>query len=224
MTDISALTCLCPPSGSPTAIRWEPVEATLGMPLPADYKQLAETYGPGRFNNYLGVFHPHGVTEYVNLTGPMPARIRGQLHQQARQGRLPVPHDPDALFAIGSTDNGEYLFWITEPADQPDRWRITVNEARGPGWFDYDGNLTGFLTSILTGHTHVPHFPHSLTQHPPRFTPSHPVLWKPEPTRDQTPTDTNAIRTWAQANGYQVPPRGRIPPNIRQAWEDAHKA
>ncbi|MEW2418114.1 histone-like nucleoid-structuring protein Lsr2 [Streptomyces sp. NPDC046866] len=201
------------------------METVLGMPLPADYKQLAETYGPGRFNNYLSVFHPHGVTEYVNVSGRMPACIRGQLHQQARQGRFPVPHAPDALFAIGSTDNGEYLFWITEPADRPpDRWPITVNEARGPGWFDYDGNLTGFLTSVLTGRTRVPLFPHSLTAQPPQFTPSHPVLYKPTPIPDQAPTDTHAIRTWAQANGYQVPPRSRIPPNVRQAWEDAQKS
>ncbi|RSS79420.1 hypothetical protein EF918_17475 [Streptomyces sp. WAC06614] len=193
------------------------------MALPTDYKQLADTYGPGRFNDYLAVFHPHGVSQYVNLTGPMPSRIRGQLREQAQQGRIPVPHDPDTLFAIGSTDNGEYLFWITDPANAPDRWRIAVNEARGPHWYTFDGNLTSFLTSLLSGQTRVPLFPRGLTDQTPTFAPSRPILSKPQPFHDQPPTNTAAIREWARANGYNVPPRGRIPLHVRTAWEDAHK-
>ncbi|MFJ3926264.1 histone-like nucleoid-structuring protein Lsr2 [Streptomyces sp. NPDC090022] len=224
MTDINALTRLCAPPGTPISIRWEPVEAALAMALPTDYKLLADTYGPGRFNDYLAVFHPHGVTEYVNLTGPMPARIRGQLREQARRGLIPVPHDPDTLFAIGSTDNGEYLFWVTDPADDPDHWRVAVNEARGPGWYTFDGNLTAFLTTVLSGQTRVPLFPRGLTDRTPGFTPSQPVLVKPQPFQDQPPIDTAALRAWARANGYDVPLRGRVPAHIRAAWEEAHKA
>ncbi|MHB1535241.1 MAG: histone-like nucleoid-structuring protein Lsr2 [Acidimicrobiales bacterium] len=31
--------------------------------------------------------------------------------------------------------------------------------------------------------------------------------------------DLAAIRSWARANGYQVSDRGRIPAEVRQAWE-----
>lgn len=31
--------------------------------------------------------------------------------------------------------------------------------------------------------------------------------------------DLSAIRSWARANGYQVSDRGRIPAEVRQAWE-----
>lgn len=34
--------------------------------------------------------------------------------------------------------------------------------------------------------------------------------------------DTPAIRDWARANGYTVSERGRIPLNIRSAYEDAN--
>ncbi|WTU22911.1 Lsr2 family protein [Streptomyces sp. NBC_00073] len=44
-------------------------------------------------------------------------------------------------------------------------------------------------------------------------------MWKPEPFPDQPPVDTAAIRAWALANGYNVPPRGRIPSEVREAWE-----
>ncbi|MCC0100758.1 Lsr2 family protein [Streptomyces flavotricini] len=46
-----------------------------------------------------------------------------------------------------------------------------------------------------------------------------PVLWRPEPIPDQPPVVTAAIRAWARANGYQVPPRGRIPSEVREAWD-----
>ncbi|MFI8263886.1 histone-like nucleoid-structuring protein Lsr2 [Streptomyces sp. NRRL F-2747] len=51
------------------------------------------------------------------------------------------------------------------------------------------------------------------------FTPSRPVLWKPEPIPDQSPVDTAAIRAWARDTGYDVPHRGRIPSGVREAWD-----
>lgn len=221
MTDLTALSRLCPPPGTAMNIAWNPVEEALGMRLPADYKQLAEQYGPGSFANYIHIYHPHGVTEFVSLTGPMPARVRGHLRNDVERGTYPVPHNPDSLFTIGVTDNGEYIFWIMDPVDQPDRWRIAVNEARSLQWFTFNGSLTEFLASVLNGQTKVPQFPHSLLEETPAFTPSHPALWKPPPVSDQAPVNTAAIRAWALANGYKVPARGPIPPEIRAAWEQA---
>lgn len=133
-----------------------------------------------------------------------------------------MPYDPDHLFACGVTGNGEYLFWITDPVPDSSRWRIAVNEARGPVWFTYDGTVTSFLVSVLTGETRVPQFPDDLLDAPPTFSPSHPVLVKPQPYVAPFANDTGALRAWARENGYDVPPRGRVPADIRQAWEDAH--
>ncbi|MEU6100545.1 histone-like nucleoid-structuring protein Lsr2 [Streptomyces flaveolus] len=151
----------------------------------------------------------------------MPGRIRTQLRKDHDQGTHPVPHDPDRLFACGATDNGEYLFWITDPATDPDRWRVAVNEARGPRWYTYDGTLTAFLAGVLTGQTRVPQFPPSLLDGPARFTPSRRTPGEPAPFSVARPVDTAVIRSWARANGYQVPPRGRVPLAVREAWERA---
>ncbi|MFJ6568599.1 Lsr2 family protein [Streptomyces sp. NPDC091292] len=35
--------------------------------------------------------------------------------------------------------------------------------------------------------------------------------------------DTAQIRAWAKDNGFDVNDRGRVPANIRQAYEDAHR-
>ncbi|MFJ8861416.1 hypothetical protein ACIRD8_23660 [Streptomyces sp. NPDC102451] len=219
MAAMTALTTLCPPPGQAMDIHWATVEANLGTPLPQDYKQLADRYGPGVFNDYVHVYHPHGVTEYVDLTGPMPGRIRAQLRKDHKQGTHPVPYDPETLFACAGTGNGEYLFWITDPAGDPDRWRIAVNEARGPGWFTYDGTLTAFLAAVLGGRIRVPLFAPDLAEASARFAPARPALRKPVPFSDARPVDSGTIRSWARARGYDVPPRGRIPLEVREAWE-----
>ncbi|WP_241253676.1 histone-like nucleoid-structuring protein Lsr2 [Streptomyces sp. W1SF4] len=221
MTGLTTLIRLCPPPPPALRIAWQPVESALGMALPADYKQLAELYGPGVFCEFVHVHHPHGVTPFVNLTGPMPARIRSDLRNDVAEGIFPVPHDPDRLFAVGGTDNGERIFWITDPVDEPDRWHIAVNEARGPRWFTFSGSLTEFLGSVFTGRTSVPQFPRGLLDEAPAFTGSRPVLWKPAPIAESAPVDTASIRAWARANGHDVPARGRIPAEIRRAWEQA---
>ncbi|MEV0850525.1 Lsr2 family protein [Streptomyces sp. NPDC049954] len=35
--------------------------------------------------------------------------------------------------------------------------------------------------------------------------------------------DTAAIRAWAKENGHKVNDRGRVPAEVRQAYEDAHR-
>jgi hypothetical protein len=41
-------------------------------------------------------------------------------------------------------------------------------------------------------------------------------------TRTQVGTSAREIRDWARSNGYQVPDRGRIPSDVREAFEAAH--
>ncbi|MGW2326516.1 Lsr2 family DNA-binding protein [Streptomyces sp. NPDC001700] len=224
MNAIDALVQVCPPPDDPPpGVDWASVEEGLGMRLPADYKRLADAYGPGTFADFIHIFHPHGPTEYVDLTGPEPARARAQLQVDYDGGTHPVPYEPRHLFNMGGTDNGEDLFWITDPHGAPDTWRIAVNEARGPEWFTFDGTLSAFLASVLGGETAVPQFPGGLLSHSTDFVPYGPTLWVPPPQRPaRPPVDTESIREWGRAHGYDVPPRGRVPLVVREAWERAH--
>ncbi|MEE1798154.1 Lsr2 family protein [Streptomyces sp. JV176] len=226
MTWITELARLCPPpADTPPAINWPEVESTLGMRLPADYKEIADTYGPGVFCGYLHLYHPHGQTPWVNLTGPMPATLRTQLEETPDRDHSRAPYAPQNLFAIGVTDNGEYLFWITDPQNAPDTWHITVNEARGTRWYTHDGTLTQFLTAVISGRTSVPMFPKDLLDQRPAFTPSTPATPQPPPSPAQspnTPTPAQDVRAWARNHGYNVPDRGRIPADIVDAWKKSN--
>ncbi|MFB8273522.1 histone-like nucleoid-structuring protein Lsr2 [Streptomyces sp. NPDC055955] len=227
MTTLNDLARLSPPPAAPPTVDWQDTEDALGFTLPTDYKQLAAAYGPGSFCNFLSVRHPLGATDWISLPGPMTTAVQEQLQRDRDQGR-PVPHAPAELFPIAVSDNGEYVFWHRPATCAPQEWTITVNEARGPRWFPFDGTLTEFLLSVLSGQTSVPLFPNGLLSQGTAFTPAAARRPAQSPqtvttTRPGTATDSHAIRAWARANGYDVPDRGRIPAAIFSAWQDAHR-
>lgn len=224
MTSIDRLISLCPPPPTATTTDWPTVEQSLGMPLPADYKQIADTYGPGTFCGFLHLYHPRAHTPWTSLTGPMPSTIRAQLQNEHAQDAPPLPADPRDLFPIAVTDNGEYLFWVTRPAGSPDEWTIAANQARSFQWYSYDGDLAGFLTAVLSGQEVVPLFPSSLLDHGAFFTPLAPAadLTAVQPEPSSTMASSSDIRAWARTHGYEVPDRGRIPAEILDAWQQAH--
>ncbi|MFJ3663008.1 hypothetical protein ACIPPM_21375 [Streptomyces sp. NPDC090119] len=140
-------------------------------------------------------------------------RLRGQIEEvrQTARHRWPLSHPLEKLSAMGVTGNGDYLFWVTQPADTPDEWTVAVNETLRAPWFTYDGSLTEFLVSVLSGTTSVPMFPADLLDRAPAFTPS--TLESSTPAAlGRTSVSTRTIRDCANANGYHLPDRGRIPP------------
>ncbi|MGD6750403.1 histone-like nucleoid-structuring protein Lsr2 [Streptomyces sp. BH105] len=44
---------------------------------------------------------------------------------------------------------------------------------------------------------------------------------KPATTRTAVPADNTAVRAWAEANGHPVAKRGRVPAQVRAAYEKA---
>ncbi|WP_245234438.1 Lsr2 family DNA-binding protein [Streptomyces flavochromogenes] len=229
---LAALTSLCPPPPvAPPAPDWPLAEGALGMSLPRDYKELVAAYGPGEFCDFLTLYRPGALSEWVDLTGPMPARLRAQLDavRSAGTGRSAGARSPgeprcatEDLLVVGVTGNGHYLFWDTRPRNAPDRWTVAVTERLGAPWFTYSGSVTAFLVDVLGGTLHVPLFPRDLLDDGPSFTPSRlrgrvpvtaPSTW--------SQVSTSTIRTWARANGHDVPDRGRVPVAILEAWEAA---
>ncbi|GHH23251.1 histone-like nucleoid-structuring protein Lsr2 [Streptomyces rubradiris] len=224
MTPLERLTELCPPPISvQPPVNWAGVESALQLRLPEDYKQLTTAYDPGCFANFLWVYDPRHTSVHVSLLGPAQERTRAQVREDYARGIYPAPVDPELLLPCGGTDNGEGIFWITDPKNDPDAWTVAVNEARGPRWYTFDGNLTQFLVAVLSGTTTVPQFPETLLKGEIDFKPSRLDQWSPPLPPVTAPVSTDEIRDWARANGYDVPMRGRIPAGVRQAWEEAHR-
>ncbi|MFE2562053.1 histone-like nucleoid-structuring protein Lsr2 [Streptomyces sp. NPDC059352] len=223
MTSIDRLISLCPPPPIAPPTDWPAVERLLGMRLPADYKQISDTYGPGTFCGFLHLYHPHAHTSWTSLIGPMPSTIRTQLQREHEQGASPLPVGPQDLFPMAVTDNGEYLFWVTRSGVSPDEWTVAASQARSFQWYTYDGDLAGFLTAVLSGQEIVSLFPDSLLDHGAFFTPRAPAahLTAVQPEQSSAMASSSDIRAWASDHGYEVPVRGRIPVEILDAWQQA---
>src|SRR4051794_31931890 len=105
MTDWLRLVDRFPPSRPPLAIDWAAFEASFGTALPSDYKKLVETYGYGRFNNFLTVFLPSSPHEFVELGTQR--SVAGDKFEFLREydevGSRALSVDPDELLPAAGT-------------------------------------------------------------------------------------------------------------------------
>jgi hypothetical protein len=172
MAGISVLENICPPPERAQVSRTEPwnaIEERLGFTLPDDYKEVSDRYGLGGFKSFVVVFQPNCDLQPSDIES-MSEQINGSILHQQEEGTLRAPVAADQLRVAGVTDNGDFIFWVTD-GNQPNDWQIAVNEARSHDWFIHDGNLVSFLTSFMDGSLEVPMFPDSLRSKLPHFTP-----------------------------------------------------
>ncbi|MFJ5798483.1 hypothetical protein [Streptomyces decoyicus] len=79
---------------------------------------------------------------------------------------------PRQLQPVAVTSNGDDIFWLMEPPENPDRWKVTVNDLDSEDWFIFDGPFTAFLLSFCTNDVIVPSFPDDLLGKSAYFTPT----------------------------------------------------
>ncbi|MFE5791400.1 hypothetical protein ACFQ8C_02370 [Streptomyces sp. NPDC056503] len=143
------------------AVDWADVEARLGTALPVDYKQLAEVFGEGAFDDYLRLYVPGSDARGSDLTGNA-FRLAG--HVRAHGGALWEPYAvypaPGGLLQWGDTEQAATFYWLTEGGD-PDRWPVLAVEEDFDSWVRFDGTVTEFLYRVLTD----PHHPFSTARY-----------------------------------------------------------
>lgn len=160
---IEALLEVVPPPAEPFeafAGPWEPIESELGTALPQDYKDFVRIYGSGYFMEFLGV--PVPGSKNPNTRFESGVALTCQTFADWDGDELPYPMwpAPGGLIPFGSTDNGDFLFWL--PQGAPDDWRVVVWD-RGMLEFEVlDCGLTDFLAGLATSDVAPKGFPDSL--------------------------------------------------------------
>ncbi|MER5524040.1 SMI1/KNR4 family protein [Streptomyces sp. NPDC002677] len=152
------------------AVDWARVEDELGVPLPYDYKWLSERYGPGGFDDFMTILHPRSEFWPTRLVDAA-ERAAELLEQMPESLQKEVPYRIDHLLAVGKTDNGDTIYWVTEPEAAPDEWTVTANGARNTKWPYFDGGIVEFLVSVLSGATRMDVFPGDFPSARPAFAP-----------------------------------------------------
>lgn len=159
-----------PPRRSLAAsVDWAALEARIGTALPSDYRWLVEHYGPGSFDEFLHVFQPVATHEAIRLEHVIEG-ASWTLDQIRESGEV-IPFSNEELLPVAQTDNGDSVYWLRRPNDDPEQWTIVVNEPRGPEWVSFDGGLVAFLAAVLGGSFVASIFPDDFPSEEPVFEP-----------------------------------------------------
>jgi hypothetical protein len=148
---------------------WSTVERSLGAGLPGDYKKLVDAYGPGSFNGFLWLVQPMPGS-HLDLVARRDTAL-STLRTLQEMGEE-LPHPPDRLLPWAVSIDGDTCYWLREPEDSPDEWRVVANESRGPEWEDFPGPATDFLLAVLSGTLRTPVFPDDFPSGKPTFEPA----------------------------------------------------
>ena len=162
MNALDTLVRLCPPPAGPLpAVDWAQAERALGAALPADYKQLVETYGDGVFDETIWLLVPDSAYDKCNLHAQTTERD-GVLAGLWEVGE----EKPAGLLEAGARIlpwafeglTGAFLYWLVRPGQQPDEWTVLYNEGQGPLWEPHDMGCLAFLLAVLTGTAETEYF------------------------------------------------------------------
>ncbi|MFJ3641230.1 SMI1/KNR4 family protein [Streptomyces sp. NPDC090108] len=143
---------LTPPRGDIPAPDWTAAETALRTAVPADFKALIETYGAGTVDNYLLLLEPgcpNDVYDLLKISAEREEANDSLWEYGDRPEEMETPGN--RLICWATTDNGEYLYWLVRPGDDPDTRPILINSASTEDWERYDMTVTRFLTAVLTG-------------------------------------------------------------------------
>ncbi|WP_030896380.1 MULTISPECIES: SMI1/KNR4 family protein [Streptomyces] len=149
---LTRLTQLLPPPATAQPKDWESIEAELGVGLPADYKELIDTYGGVYIDDYLYVLEPKCANRNYDLIDA--ASERAEAYEELwefEEKPSELEEEGSSITPWATTDNGEWLFWRASPDVDPDSWTVMVNEARGEEWEHYGMTCTEFLVAALSG-------------------------------------------------------------------------
>lgn len=150
---VEQLTHLLPGSRAGKPKDWASVAEHLGTELPSDYMEFIETKGGGYLDGYLYVLEPDCANDSCDLVDSAEERTEAfEYLWDSSEERPSELDEPGArLIPWASTDNGEFIYWLTRPGQHPDEWTIMINEARGEWWERFGMGFARFLLSALTG-------------------------------------------------------------------------
>ncbi|GAA3098330.1 hypothetical protein [Streptosporangium carneum] len=167
LADLEAI--IGPPGIPPPVVDWPAIELHTGLVFPSDYKSWASRYSTLEFDEFLLVSKPGGNSNPQEFIQGW-SDVLGNMRQWAtRFGEIELVDDNDVptaaspfpvypsvggLFPWGSTTNGDYCCWLTDP--DPDRWTIVITTLHQ--WWHYPGTFTDFLVGLLTAQVRCPMF------------------------------------------------------------------
>ncbi|MFG2694105.1 SMI1/KNR4 family protein [Kitasatospora sp. NPDC048407] len=140
------------PADRPEFVEWGEVEGLLGAELPADFKEIVETYAPVTLNHHLVLTRPG--TQFFNLAERLEQQIKGLKESDwdgagvTFRGATPTFGGPDGLIPVASTDRREGAF-LVRPAGG-EGWHMAGMVLDGQ-FVEYEMGFSEWLYRYLMG-------------------------------------------------------------------------
>ncbi|MGW3205740.1 SMI1/KNR4 family protein [Streptomyces sp. NPDC001135] len=134
------------------SVDWAAIEGELGVPLPADYKELYEAFSGGVFSDSVYFL---GRDEGISFDFLAQWRASVWTDQDSKLSSVSAV-DPYAIYTPGgkglvewgSTEWADEYFWLLD-AERPDEYLILARSHDVDGWHQYDMSTSEFLYRIL---------------------------------------------------------------------------
>ena len=129
---------------------------------------------------FLWIFNPFSDNENLNLIKQTKDHTTQYRWAKRELGEeycpFPIFPEPGGLLPFGVTDNGDVFFWLTD-SDNPNHWKIVINETRSAEFELYDKKLTEFLVGIVNGQIESQIFPREFVDLTKLFIPVDQVIY-----------------------------------------------
>jgi len=131
-------------------VNFEEIHQLLGVHLPRDFRELAESYSTLEFDEFLRVPIPTPGKEREYVDGMLgELEILRELQEDGMsEGYVPHP-EPGGLIPWSESLSGDVFYWRVS-AGIPEEWPIVVN-SRNMEWWEYAGGALDFLVGLING-------------------------------------------------------------------------
>ncbi|MFH8680658.1 SMI1/KNR4 family protein [Streptomyces lydicus] len=141
------------------SVDWAAIEGELGIPLPADYKELYEAFGGGVFSDSVYFL---GRDEGVSFDLLRQWRACLSVDRDGTYGSVSAV-DPYAVYAPGgkglvewgSTEWADEYCWLID-AERPGEYPVLARAHDVGGWHRYDMSTSEFLYRVLADADFLP--------------------------------------------------------------------
>lgn len=131
-------------------MEWSDVERDFGTPLPADFKEICEVFGPGSFCCYLELLLPVDSADPYSLVGRWNALKSRRDSPSVRSFYEPYQVFEDTGLILWGVSLTEASYaWLADVAERPEEWPVVARAAPLEEWHRFDVSTAEFICRVL---------------------------------------------------------------------------
>jgi hypothetical protein len=131
---------------------WAAVERDLALPLPQDYKELADTFGFGGFYGHIQLIvpPPTGIDSDLIRRNRSHMQNLNDLWSVHKNRPAELSRDDLRLLMWADTIDSDSLNWLVQPGEPPERWPVVVLHCDLGDCEIYPVTCTEFLARLFS--------------------------------------------------------------------------